>query len=131
MNDLNDLNHDKDKDDWLIQGLAKDDLVDGDLPDDNFSAPVMKRIVISNRVQSVLVVCVPAFVVSLLFLLIPGRWARDWAANVSELLGRLSINSNLMDSVKITGQSFGPSEVIGILLVVAFFAVTSLLEGKK
>ncbi|NQZ11205.1 MAG: hypothetical protein HRT35_28975 [Algicola sp.] len=125
MNNLND------KDDWLMQGLAEDDLVDDALPDDNFSAPVMKRIVISNRIQSVLVVLVPAFVVSLLFLLISGKWARDLAAVVSGFLDGLSINSNLMDSVKITGQSFGPSEVIGLLLVLVFFAVTSFLESKK
>ncbi len=118
MNDFDDLD---DNDDWLTQSMTDDDL-----PDDNFSAPVMKRISISHHVQKLLIVGVPALVVGLLFLLSPSQWMSHLSAN----LDGLRINSNLMDSLKITGQSFGPSEVVGILLVLLFFGVVSFVEER-
>jgi hypothetical protein len=126
MNDFNGSNNKDDNDDWLTQGLAEDDL-----PDDNFSAPVMKRMTISNRIQSLLVVFVPALAVGLLLLLVPRKWLSEWTANAAAFLQGLSTNSHLMYSLKITGQSFGPSEAIGIILVLIFFGVVGLVESKR
>jgi hypothetical protein len=128
MNDLNSYNNrneEADSDDWLTQGLAEDDL-----SEDNFSAPVMKRMTINHHIQKLLMVAVPASVVGLLFLLVPRQWMGNLAANAAGLLDGLRINSLLMDSLKTTGQSFGPSEVIGIMLVLVFFLVASIVEHR-